>query len=146
MIVPVVVLVATALLWRLPERLPGLPAVMPALALSLAWMLAWPYQRPWYDAAAACLLVLYPATRLDWIILGQLGASTVAAASSRRGQCANDCRWPGGASGTWLRGCSARTRTCRCRSLSSRSARSLLNPLRTTIRSTATCSRLAGNV
>ena len=78
-IVPAVVLVAAALLWRLPDRLPGLPAVMPALALSLAWTLAWPYQRPWYDAAVLCLLVLYPATRLDWIILGLLGASTVTA-------------------------------------------------------------------
>ena len=40
---------------------------IPAFALSLAWMLAWPYQRPWYDAAVACLLVLYPASRLDWV-------------------------------------------------------------------------------
>jgi hypothetical protein len=49
---------------------------MPAFALSLAWMLAWPCQRPWYDAAAACLLVLYPASRLDWVILGQLAVGT----------------------------------------------------------------------
>ncbi len=76
-IVPVVVIVAALLLWRLPDRLPQLPAVMPAFALSLAWMLAWPYQRPWYDAAVACLLVLYPASRLDWVILGQLAAGTV---------------------------------------------------------------------
>jgi hypothetical protein len=75
-IVPLVVLVAALLLWRLPDRLPDLPAVMPAFALSLAWMLAWPYQRPWYDAAAACLLVLYPASRLDWVILGQLAVGT----------------------------------------------------------------------
>jgi hypothetical protein len=76
-IVPVVVIVAALLLWRLPDRLPQLPAVMPAFALSLAWMLAWPYQRPWYDAAVACLLVLYPASRLDWVILGQLAVGTV---------------------------------------------------------------------
>jgi hypothetical protein len=76
-IVPVVLIVAIALLWRLPDRLPEMPAVMPAFALSLAWMLAWPYQRPWYDAAAACLLVLYPASRLDWVILGQLAVGTV---------------------------------------------------------------------
>ena len=75
-IVPVVVVMAALLLWRLPDRLPGLPAVMPAFALSLAWMLAWPYQRPWYDAAVLCLLVLYPASRLDWVILGQLAVST----------------------------------------------------------------------
>jgi hypothetical protein len=76
-IVPVVVLLAALLLWRLPDRRPDLPAVMPAFALSLAWMLAWPYQRPWYDAAVMCLLVLYPATRLDWIVLGQLALGTV---------------------------------------------------------------------
>jgi len=75
-IVPVVIIVAVLLLWRLPDRLPELPTVTPAFALSLAWMLAWPYQRPWYDAAAACLLVLYPASRLDWIILGQLAVGT----------------------------------------------------------------------
>jgi sterol desaturase/sphingolipid hydroxylase (fatty acid hydroxylase superfamily) len=54
-----------------------MPPVMPAFALGLAWMLAWPYQRPWYDAAVACLLVLYPATRLDWVILGRLAVSTM---------------------------------------------------------------------
>ena len=143
---------------------------MPAFALSLAWMLAWPYQRPWYDAAVLCLLVLYPASRLDWVILGQLAVGTVefmpgmpsfpprhswlsaaldvqcnlvmplvrlaallavvalcvTGAWYARGpghpprarwsvlcdQCANDCRWPGGASGTWLRGCAASVRTC----------------------------------
>jgi len=76
-IVPVLVILAVLLLWRLPDRLPELPTVMPAFALSLAWMLAWPYQRPWYDAAVACLLVLYPASRLDWVILGQLAVGTV---------------------------------------------------------------------
>lgn len=75
-IVPVVLIVAVLLLQRLPDRLPELPAVMPAFALSLAWMLAWPYQRPWYDAAVLCLLVLYPASRLDWVILGQLAVGT----------------------------------------------------------------------
>lgn len=64
-IVPVVVLLAVLLLWWLP-----------AFAPSLAWMLAWPYQRPWYDAAVICLLVLYPATRLDWVILGQLAVGS----------------------------------------------------------------------
>ncbi len=76
-IVPVVVALAVLLLWRLPDRLPEMPAVMPALALSLAWVLAWPYQRPWYGAAVLCLLVLYPATRLDWVVLGLLAAGTV---------------------------------------------------------------------
>jgi hypothetical protein len=76
-IVPVVIVVAVLLLWRLPDRLAEMPAVMPALALSLAWVLAWPYQRPWYGAAVLCLLVLYPATRLDWVVLGLLAVGTV---------------------------------------------------------------------
>jgi Glycosyltransferase family 87 len=75
----VLVAVLAVLAWR---RLPGpagfadLPAVQPALALSLAWLLAWPFQRPWYDVMAICLLALYPASRLDKVILVRLLAGT----------------------------------------------------------------------
>ena len=58
-------------LW-FPDATPGLPALSPALALSLAWLFAWPYQRPWYDVMAICLLAIYPASRLDWIVLVRL--------------------------------------------------------------------------
>lgn len=66
--------VAVALLtfFRLPSRVPELPALTPALALSVAWIFLWPFQRPWYDAMIIALLVLYPASRLDWVVLVRL--------------------------------------------------------------------------
>jgi hypothetical protein len=66
------VVVALLMLWRFPGEVPGLPAIGPALALSVAWLLLWPYTYPWYDAMAFCLLALYPASRLDWVMLAQL--------------------------------------------------------------------------
>jgi alpha-1,6-mannosyltransferase len=70
--------VAVALLWRLPDGVPALPAIRPALAVSLAWLFFWPYQLPWYDAMVLCLLALYPASRLDWLVLLRLAAATFA--------------------------------------------------------------------
>jgi hypothetical protein len=69
---------ALLLLWRLPDGPPGMPAIRPALAISLAWLFLWYYQLPWYDTMAIGLLAIYPASRLDWPVLGQLTASTVA--------------------------------------------------------------------
>ncbi|HLI39397.1 MAG TPA: hypothetical protein VKV80_18985 [Streptosporangiaceae bacterium] len=63
---------------RFPRDAGGFPALAPALAVSLAWLLAWPYQRPWYDAMVICLLALYPACRLDWLILIPVAAETFA--------------------------------------------------------------------
>jgi hypothetical protein len=57
---------------RFPDGTPALPALSPALAISLAWLLVWSYQRPWYDVMAICLLAIYPASRLDWLVLGRL--------------------------------------------------------------------------
>jgi hypothetical protein len=57
---------------RFPNGTPELPALSPALAISLAWLLVWSYQRPWYDVMAICLLAVYPASRLDWLVLGRL--------------------------------------------------------------------------
>jgi hypothetical protein len=73
---PLMIIVAGALLWRLPDGFPAVPAVKLTLALGVAWMLTWPYQRPWYDALVLCLLALYPASRLDWPVLLQLAATT----------------------------------------------------------------------
>jgi hypothetical protein len=70
--------VALLMLWRLPDGVPGLPAVKPALAISVAWLFFWPYQFPWYDAIALCLLALYPVSRLDWLVIIRLAASTFA--------------------------------------------------------------------
>jgi len=64
--------VAIAAFFRLPDRVPGLPAVTPALALSLAWIFFWPFQRPWYDVMIIALLALYPAARLDILVLARL--------------------------------------------------------------------------
>jgi hypothetical protein len=69
---------AALMLWRLPDALPGLPAIQPALAISLAWLFIWYYQLPWYDTMAIGLLAVYPASRLDWAVIGQLTAGTVA--------------------------------------------------------------------
>ena len=72
------VALAVLMLWRLPDALPGMPAVQPALAISIAWLFLWYYQLPWYDVMAIGLLAVYPASRLDWAVLGQLTAGTMA--------------------------------------------------------------------
>ncbi|MGO9052729.1 MAG: hypothetical protein ACLPN6_12850 [Streptosporangiaceae bacterium] len=73
-----VLTLAVLMLWRMPRGQPGLPAIRPALALTIAWLFVWPYQLPWYDAMLICLLVLYPASRLDWLVLIRLTAGTTA--------------------------------------------------------------------
>ena len=78
LVVPALIALSVAMLWRLPDEVPGLPAVQPALALSLAWLFLWPYQLPWYDAMVICLLAVYPASRLDWLVIGRLCAATIA--------------------------------------------------------------------
>jgi alpha-1,6-mannosyltransferase len=69
-----VAFVAVAILafLRFPDGTPNLPALSPALALSLAWLFIWSYERPWYDVMAICLLALYPASRLDWVVIVRL--------------------------------------------------------------------------
>jgi hypothetical protein len=78
LVVPALVAIAVAMLGRLPDEVPGLPAVQPALAISLAWLFIGPYQLPWYDAMIICLLAVYPASRLDWLVVGRLCAGTIA--------------------------------------------------------------------
>jgi hypothetical protein len=65
------------LLVRLPRQTPRWPAVPVAMALSLAWLFVWPFQRPWYDVMVIALLALYPASRLDWVVLGRLGFAAI---------------------------------------------------------------------
>jgi hypothetical protein len=79
-LVAAVLVAAAALLAlrRMPTGFPARPAIRPALALSAAWLFFWPYQLPWYDAMIICLLVLYPATRLDWLVLARLAVGTIA--------------------------------------------------------------------
>jgi len=66
------------LLLRLPAADPLRPALRPAMAISLAWLVVWPYQLPWYDAMAICLLLFYPASRLDWLVIARLAVATLA--------------------------------------------------------------------
>jgi hypothetical protein len=72
------VALAALMLWRLPDVLPDMPAVQPALAISVAWLFIWYYQLPWYDVMAVGLLAVYPASRLDWAVIGQMTAATLA--------------------------------------------------------------------
>ena len=69
---------AALLLHRLPAGDLLRPAIRPALAVILAWLLVWPYTLPWYDAMIFCVLALFPASRLDWLLLIRLGAATLA--------------------------------------------------------------------
>jgi hypothetical protein len=73
-----VVAVAILALRRLPPGDPSRPTIRPTVALAAAWLFLWPYQLPWYDAMIICVLVLYPASRLDWLVLARLTAGTIA--------------------------------------------------------------------
>jgi len=72
-----VVAVAVLALRRMPPGMVSRPALRPALVLSVAWLFFWPYQFPWYDAMLICLLLLYPATRLDWLVLARIAAGAL---------------------------------------------------------------------
>jgi hypothetical protein len=78
LIVAAVVILAVVMLWRLPDAVPDLPAIQPALAIAIAWLFLWYYQLPWYDTMILALLALYPASRLDYVVMGQLTAGTFA--------------------------------------------------------------------
>lgn len=69
---------AVLLLWRLPDAVPDLPAIQPALAIGIGWLFVWYYQLPWYSAMIIGLLALYPASRLDYLVVGQMAAGTFA--------------------------------------------------------------------
>jgi hypothetical protein len=73
-----VVILAALLLWRMPPGDQLRPALRPALALAVAWVFIWPYTLPWYDAMIIVVLVLYPATWLDWLVLARLAGATIA--------------------------------------------------------------------
>ena len=79
-IIAAILVVAMAILAmrRLPPGDPARPAIRPTVALAAAWLFLWPYQLPWYDAMIICVLVLYPASRLDWLVLIRLTAGTLA--------------------------------------------------------------------
>jgi hypothetical protein len=74
-----VIAVALLALRHLPAGIPDLPAVRPALAVSTAWLLLWPYQYPWYATMIICLLIFYPESRLDWLVLVPVMVGTITA-------------------------------------------------------------------
>jgi hypothetical protein len=79
------VAVAALLAWRLPAGPPHLPVIRPAMVCMLAWLLVWPLQRPWYDAIAFCLLAVFPASRLDWLLLVRAVPAAMAVATGAGG-------------------------------------------------------------
>jgi len=48
-----------------------------AFACFFAWLLAWPYVLPWYDGLGWALLVMLPASRLDWLMVARTTALAV---------------------------------------------------------------------
>jgi hypothetical protein len=72
-----VVAVAILALRRLPPGAATRPAIRPAVALCAAWLFLWPYQLPGYDAMIICVLVRFPASRLDWLVLARLTVGTI---------------------------------------------------------------------
>jgi hypothetical protein len=78
LVVLVFAALAVLLLWRLPDTAPDLPAIRPALAIAIAWLFVWYYQLPWYSTMIIALLALYPGSRLDYLVIGQMTASTFA--------------------------------------------------------------------
>jgi hypothetical protein len=80
------VAVAALLAWRLPAGPAHLPAIRPAVVLMVAWLLVWPLQRPWYDAVAFCLLAVFAASRLDWLMLVRAVPAALAVALGAGGQ------------------------------------------------------------
>jgi hypothetical protein len=75
----VVLVVAMAILAykRMPAGDQARPVIRVAVVLSVAWLFFWPYQFPWYDTMIICLLPLYAATRLDWLVLARVAAGSL---------------------------------------------------------------------
>jgi hypothetical protein len=81
-VVPVALVLLIPVIWlsltRLPEGYGNRPAVRAALALSMAWLLVWPHQFSWYSIMGICVLMLFPASRLDWLAVAWMAALTLA--------------------------------------------------------------------
>jgi hypothetical protein len=72
-----VIAVAVLAYRRMPAGYQNRPVFRVALVLSVAWLFLWPYQFPWYDAMLVCLLMFFPPTRLDWLVLGRIGIANL---------------------------------------------------------------------
>jgi hypothetical protein len=80
--VPVAACLTVPIAWlalrRMPAGMQNRQAVRAAVALSLAWLFLWPHQFAWYSVMIFCVLVFYPASRLDWLAVAWLSAITIA--------------------------------------------------------------------
>jgi hypothetical protein len=77
--IAVVLVIAMAVLAykRMPMGDTTRPVIRVALVLSVAWLFFWPYQFPWYDTMIIVLLMFYPATRIDWLVIARIVAGSL---------------------------------------------------------------------
>jgi hypothetical protein len=77
--IAVVLVIAVAVLAykRMPMGDTTRPVIRAALVLSVAWLFFWPYQFPWYDSMIIVLLMFYPATRIDWLVIARIVAGSL---------------------------------------------------------------------
>jgi len=73
----IVIAVAVLAYKRMPMGDTTRPVIRVALVLSAAWLFFWPYQFPWYDTMIIVLLMFYPATRLDWLVIARITAGSL---------------------------------------------------------------------
>jgi hypothetical protein len=69
---------AALALARMPTGLVIPSAIRAGLAFSLAWLLLWPHQFAWYSVMIFCVLLFYPASRVDWVVAASFTAMTIA--------------------------------------------------------------------
>jgi hypothetical protein len=77
--IAVVLVIAVAVLTskRMPMGDTTRPVIRAALVLSVAWLFFWPYQFPWYDTMIIVLLMFYPATRIDWLVIARVAVGSL---------------------------------------------------------------------
>ena len=71
------VLLAAVLLWRMPPAWPEFTAVRASLVAVLALLIVSPQTQPWYAIMIFPLLALFPASRLDWIVVTFASTSAI---------------------------------------------------------------------
>ena len=62
---------------RMPAGDPARPVIRAALVFSVAWLFFWPYQFPWYDTMIIVLLMFYPASRIDWLVIARVAVGSL---------------------------------------------------------------------
>jgi hypothetical protein len=67
--VVLMIVVGYLMFTRMPEGYADRPAIRMALLLAVVWLMLWPHQFAWYSVMIFCVLVFYPASRLDWLVV-----------------------------------------------------------------------------